>query len=272
MKIRVIPDIHGHSWWKDLVTDIDELDHVIFLGDYEDDWDLKDEEIVSNFWDVIKFKEDYMDKVTLLYGNHSFNYISPFIGYCSGFRRTYFHEINEIYEQKKSLFKICKLIKISLPLYSIPEQKLLFSHAGFSTSWVRYHYRSLNKKHFEEFPNDNEDELKFFNVDDVENFDLDYKTLDMLLEIGYYRGGNNLYGGPVWADYRETDLDYLLGYHQFVGHTPLKHMVIQKRNERHPENSSITFCDLGSKKNKITIESNDKNLKVITDSCTTVLC
>lgn len=70
MKIRIIPDVHGHDWWRNLVEDIDELDYCIFLGDYVDDWEISTEDVVKNLEEIIKFKKKYMDKVVLLYGNH----------------------------------------------------------------------------------------------------------------------------------------------------------------------------------------------------------
>ena len=45
MRIRIIPDLHGSDWWKEEIKDIDELDHCVFLGDYVDDWDAKNEVI-----------------------------------------------------------------------------------------------------------------------------------------------------------------------------------------------------------------------------------
>lgn len=70
MKIRVIPDVHGHDWWKNLITDIEDLDYVIFLGDYVDEWELSDNIILNNLKDIIEFKKSNIDKVVLLYGNH----------------------------------------------------------------------------------------------------------------------------------------------------------------------------------------------------------
>ena len=132
MKIRIIPDVHGYDWWKNLVEDIEELNYCIFLGDYLDDWTIPTPEIISNLENIIEFKKSYMDKVVLLYGNHEWNYLSPYIGYCSGFRYSAFVDAERLLLENKNLFQVCKLINISLPLYSFPTQKLVFSHAGFS--------------------------------------------------------------------------------------------------------------------------------------------
>ena len=263
MKIRVIPDVHGYNWWKNLVTDIEDLDYIIFLGDYVDEWNLPNEKIINNLKDIIEFKKSNIDKVVLLYGNHEWNYINPYIGYCSGYRPSYMREINSLLAENKNLFNICKLINISLPLYSIPEQKLLFSHAGFTSHWINENYHWLNETHFNELDDFN-DRFKDFRLPDLEEKinsakDSD-KILDKVMQISYLRGGRSQFGGPLWADKNESANTYLMGYHQFVGHTPLKAPITYQFKERKPQTSSITYCDCDSKEVDITIEITDKNI------------
>lgn len=174
-------------------------------------------------------------------------------------------EVNKILCENKNLFNICKLINISLPLYSIPSQKLLFSHAGFTQDWVRGNYYWLNETHFDELDDFN-DRFKDFQLPDLEekiNSAMDsYKILDKVLQVSYLRGGRSQFGGPLWADKDESANTYLMGYHQFVGHTPLKNPILYQFKERKPETSSITYCDCNSKEIKITIEITDKNIFV----------
>lgn len=79
MKVRVIGDIHGESWWKELANDIDKIDLCIFLGDYVDSYTVSNEDMINNLLDIIQFKKDNSDKVILLYGNHEWNYLSLLI-------------------------------------------------------------------------------------------------------------------------------------------------------------------------------------------------
>lgn len=44
-KILIIPDVHGRTFWKYAIDNIDKYDKVIFLGDYLDPY----------FWEVISF-------------------------------------------------------------------------------------------------------------------------------------------------------------------------------------------------------------------------
>ena len=278
MKIRIIPDLHGHDWWKNLINDIDELDYCIFLGDYLDDWDISTEDILKNLEEIINFKKSYMDKVVLLYGNHEWSYCSPYIGYCSGFRLDALVKAGELLQENKNLFQICKLINISLPLYSFPTQKLLFSHAGFSKDWIKDNYYWLNEDDFESINEDKWSKFKDFKLDDLEekvNFGIDsHIILDKVMQIGYRRGGLSPFGGPLWADFQEMFNKYLIGFRQFVGHTPLKDLTTKtfSYKERCPETSSVTFCDCGSREIKITLTSTNENLILTSNDQNTILC
>ena len=56
MKTVVIGDIHGRSVWK-LIVNMEKPDKVIFIGDYFDSFDIKGVDQLSNFQDIIAFKE-----------------------------------------------------------------------------------------------------------------------------------------------------------------------------------------------------------------------
>jgi hypothetical protein len=43
-----------------------------------------------------------------------------------------------------------------------------------------------------------------------------------LFDCAKLRGGTSKYGGILWADAKETRYDFLSGYHQVVGHTPVE--------------------------------------------------
>lgn len=72
-KILIVPDVHGRNFWHKAEELIDEVDKVVFLGDYLDPY--KHEEItfdtaLKEFEKILKFKNKYSDKVVLLIGNH----------------------------------------------------------------------------------------------------------------------------------------------------------------------------------------------------------
>ena len=82
MRVLIIPDVHGLSFWKEPVNRyINEVDRVVFLGDYLDPYPDKGEsvdtdDIFGNLVEIIKLKHEHKEKVVLLIGNHDYHYFS----------------------------------------------------------------------------------------------------------------------------------------------------------------------------------------------------
>lgn len=127
MKILIIPDQHGQSNGLKVAKEkIDEVDFVVFLGDFFDNYSpaYRGMKAVENFKDICSFARNNKEKVKLVIGNHDLdNYI--YFGQCSGFQREWFNEYN------KALAENIDLLNIA---YEI--DGYVFSHAGFSTKWV----------------------------------------------------------------------------------------------------------------------------------------
>lgn len=73
MKIIVNPDVHGRHFWEESAKLINEMDKIIFLGDYFDPYDFEKisvKEAIKNFKKILEFKKNNIDKVILLFGNH----------------------------------------------------------------------------------------------------------------------------------------------------------------------------------------------------------
>ena len=73
MKTIVVGDTHGRSHWK-TISEQNNFDKIVFIGDY---FDSRDKSITSdieikNFKEILHFKENNFNEVTLLYGNHIF--------------------------------------------------------------------------------------------------------------------------------------------------------------------------------------------------------
>lgn len=62
MKTVVIGDIHGRSIWK-LIVNIENPDRIIFIGDYFDSFNIKGEEQLNNFLDIIEYKNQVVRKL-----------------------------------------------------------------------------------------------------------------------------------------------------------------------------------------------------------------
>ena len=137
-RILVIPDIHGETFWKEPVLKyIDQVDRIVFLGDYLDPYPEEGKEyspqgLFDNLMDIIDFKRNYMDKVVLLKGNHDQHYASEmFRELACGSRcdTTNWRIYNAVFVRNQELFKLVHLEEIN----GIP---YLFSHAGLTLNWI----------------------------------------------------------------------------------------------------------------------------------------
>lgn len=121
MRTAIIPDVHGRPFWRKIKEKINDVDKVIFLGDYLDPYGyegITSESAIEEFKEIIQFKVDNPDKVILLLGNHDCAYCYDF---GSASRYDYANEelIKEIFENFKSLFQ--------LKYFS---EDILYTHAG----------------------------------------------------------------------------------------------------------------------------------------------
>ena len=107
-KILIIPDVHGRTFWKYAITNIDKYDKVIFLGDYLDPYPYEEisfEDAVINFKEILEFKKANSDKVELLIGNHDCHYIWLDFMNCSRLNKSRRTEMNKLFIDIYKLFK-----------------------------------------------------------------------------------------------------------------------------------------------------------------------
>lgn len=72
-KILIIPDVHGRTFWRVAEEVINEMDKVVFLGDYLDPYpeeNITPDDALNEFCKILEFKNKYPEKVVLLIGNH----------------------------------------------------------------------------------------------------------------------------------------------------------------------------------------------------------
>jgi len=125
MKTVVIGDIHGRSTWK-LITHLENADRIIFVGDYFDSFDIKTEEQLNNFLDIIEYKKSSGKEVIMLIGNHDHHYFPEISDTgTSGYQRVGKYQIEPIIDANREHLQIA---------YQMDE--FLFTHAGVSSIFM----------------------------------------------------------------------------------------------------------------------------------------
>ena len=206
----VCPDIHGRSFWKVAAKEYDGTIPFIFLGDYLDCYsneNISFEEAKKNFEEIIEFKEKWGEKVILLLGNHDLSYYD-YMFRCCRFSSHYAEWYCDFLNQNFDKFKIAYDLKNN-------GKVLLFTHAGVHPLWLEINALENIKT-----------------ADDINKLFENNKFC--FNDIGHYRGGNQLYGSPVWADIREysaLDKKYIdKNLIQIVGHTQLSDGMVKFKN------------------------------------------
>ena len=125
MKTVVIGDVHGRSLWK-LIVNQENPDRVVFIGDYFDSFDIKGEEQLNNFLDIIEYKKSSGKEVIMLIGNHDHHYF-PEIGDSgtSGYQPMFSYQISPVLDANREHLQMA---------YQMDE--FLFSHAGISSKFL----------------------------------------------------------------------------------------------------------------------------------------
>lgn len=192
-KILIVPDVHGRAFWHRAMELVDQVDQIVFLGDYLDPYShegISFDLALEEFNKILEFKKEYPDLITLLVGNHDMHYIIEDFMDCSRRNTDMLDQLHELYNSNLDLFDLIHI-----------EDDWLFSHAGVYKGWMDKYEFTLE--------------------------DLNLKTFlgshwPALEDLSWYRGGCNPVGSCIWADIREsTKHEVFPGYKQVVGHTQL---------------------------------------------------
>lgn len=220
-KIVVIPDLHGLGIWKYIITQNEDADLYIFLGDYLDSFNILGEEQGKNLLDIIEFKKRNTDRVILVLGNHDIHYW-PGIGDTgtSGYQADMAPTFTWIFENNKDLFQM-----------AYKHENILFTHAGFAPTWIE----SLVK--YANIP----EELVQWNtetIDQVINNIWKYKPYSFLFRD--YNGRSDPYGdnpwqSPIWIRPKSLMADSKMlaktnNLIQIVGHTQQNQIDIKGKS------------------------------------------
>lgn len=193
--IIICSDIHCRDFWK-LVLKIQDKP-IVFLGDYLDPYDYEGFDFLhglDNLEEIIQFKKENPDRVTLLWGNHDCNSLWQ-QNWASRFQpsaRAY-----NLYNENLSLFDPYKII-----------DNVLFTHAGISDGW----YNTYSIKNITSFLDKQWNEF-------LQN---PYEESGLaIFDCGRVRWGYEPYGGIFWNDLAEVHSNPI-DYVQITGHNQME--------------------------------------------------
>ena len=198
--VIICPDVHCRDFYKPVLNIKDK--QIVFLGDYLDPYPWEDvtfRQGIENLKEIIQFKKDNSDRVTLLWGNHDFNYIWR-KNWASRFDPYFCKEVHQIYMDNFKLFEPYEII-----------DDVLFTHAGISKGWCKTH----NIEHIEDFLDIN------WNAFLKSALGVEEESYLPIFDCGRIRGGYKPYGGILWNDLREMDYENPIEYVQIFAHNQL---------------------------------------------------
>ena len=222
-KLIIIPDVHGRSFWRDAVKRNPGAE-FIFLGDYLDpypDEGYTDEEAFKGLEDILSFKRENPDKVTLLWGNHDLHYLYPEM---MGSRFDIDNAVRNAHKfwDNQELFKMAYEVKAG-------GKRFLFSHAGICRGWV-----SAN------FPRLEDEDITAELMNDLVGHP---EFMSALGDISVNRGGDKPFGSMVWADLRDHLIEdnNIPGIVQVFGHTQME-MPVNYQDKFYCLDCRQAFC------------------------------
>ena len=216
-KIYIVSDVHCRNFYKPILNVKDSK--IIFLGDYMDPYfreNTSDEQGITNLEEIFDFARKNPN-VILLVGNHDSSHIWSYMGFERTSRR-YYAELHRIYRDNIDLLH---------PIYRIEDT--IFTHAGISANWIYIQneiYKNIGcafRLSLENILDWIENEFK--NELEKEVAVLRYPVTDLespIFDIGSSRGGDCMFGGPLWSDFysdydkRPWDIYQICGHQQRI--------------------------------------------------------
>ena len=210
MKVLVVPDVHGSREWEAAKSfPQDSYDRIVFMGDYFDAWENKWPEQGENFGKICAFVRQDPERRKALLGNHDWSYLSATVhgAGCSGHQN-----------ERAGIIKSLLLSARDILDLAFEADGVVFSHGGFSKTWVATIQRLFNMNASEwsiDFLNKAWRSLSLQKGEAAFNYEFE----ELLDWHGYFSGsGNEVTQGPLWIrpEALLSDAHYQT---QVVGHT-----------------------------------------------------
>ena len=226
-KILVLGDIHGRLVWHDIIIK-EKPDLTIFLGDYVSTHeDISSEQQLSNLEDILSYKEDHIDSVILLRGNHCTQHLGYYWAECSGFDPV-------VHKYMSTPEFVERFNKLTQWIYINEDLKTVFSHAGVSKVWMK-------------------DIAKVNNIYEINNLppsEIFGFTPSSLFDYS----GDSVTQPPTWIRAFALSKCYINDWDQVVGHTPLNKITNLK--DVFDIDRNIWMCDTLGVNQYLTIKNN----------------
>lgn len=212
MKILAIGDIHGKTIWKDIVNkEIDNVNRIVFIGDYFDSFDISIMDQLNNYLDIVEFYKENTTKTVLLIGNHDLHYFYGESGFsCSGFKpvlKLLFDE--RVGDTWKDYHRMA---------YGIGNT--LFTHAGLSKTYAEEKEIEVSDSAMTIALQLNE----LFHNNPL-NFSFNAARPRKSLDRWPDSSGDNIWQSPAWIRPPALDYDRIEGITQVVGHTQREKVI-----------------------------------------------
>lgn len=233
MKYVIIGDVHGRDTWYNIIDKESDADLYIFLGDYVTTHELiSSEQQCAICEDILNFKDNNLDKVILLRGNHDCQMLGYKWAQCSGYDPIVAKWMYSIKD---------RFLSLTQWIYQIPDTNIICSHAGISKDFISNVEKYLIKKDGVQYDGDSIDlEVILENINHIEPCKLFGFTSNRFSDYC----GESSTQPCTWI--RPTTLAYYMipDYIQIIGHTPIKHITnLRESNPPFKILNDIWCCD-----------------------------
>ena len=209
-KILIIPDIHQCIGFANKALELVDFDHVVFLGDYFDCFEIPD-----NVWHysmertcewLNKTKERLGDRAVWLLGNHD-------LAYMATYRHKRIPDKNTFYSCSGYTRSKAKVINKRLEPNFFAGLELCCEANGWVCVHAGFHY-----DHFKPFMSERENILALYESWERDKMVFHQAPWHWIHFVGRCRGGINDIGSPIWLDW-DAEFAPVENIKQIVGHT-----------------------------------------------------
>lgn len=231
-RVLFVGDVHGRDTWEKMVGDaLSKFDHIVFLGDYVDSFDLQPFEIIENLKEILKLKKRYKDRITLLLGNHDYAYVFG-KDKISGYRGDAAIDYKQVFNKNWDLFDLAWGYTDKNDNYT------LVTHAGLTKEYFNELSAVSNDRDFPLFEIFKDLNIENLKIHEFLNYFKDQCSI--LWKVGAKRSmfGASGTGSILWCDKSELLDDPMPLIDQIVGHTHAHYIDIRQANS-----NKIYFVD-----------------------------